>query len=69
MMTGVVTADREATIRLIVRGREGREIEVGAVLDTGFNGSLTLPSPLVVALDLAHTASPWPCWATAPASR
>lgn len=30
----------------------GREHEVEAVLDTGFNGSLTLPSPLIASLGL-----------------
>jgi predicted aspartyl protease len=38
MITGVVTADREAVIRLTVRGPVGQEHEVEAVIDTGFDG-------------------------------
>lgn len=52
MMTGRVTARREATIRLTVTGADQRRHEVEAVLDTGFNGFLTLPSHLVHALRL-----------------
>jgi clan AA aspartic protease len=35
-----------------VRGPEGQEQEIEAVIDTGFDGSLTLPPPLIAALDL-----------------
>jgi predicted aspartyl protease len=51
MITGVVTADREPVIRLIVRGPDGEE-EIEAVVDTGFNGHLTIPPNLIKALDL-----------------
>jgi clan AA aspartic protease len=54
MITGVVNADREATIRLPVQDVSGREHEIEAVLDTGFNGSLTLPPALIATLGL-----PW----------
>jgi len=37
MITGVVTADREAVIRLSVRGPTDQEHEVEAVIDTGFD--------------------------------
>ena len=53
-MVGVVTADREATVRLIARGPFGAEEAVVAVIDTGFNGYLTLPRHLVAALNLNH---------------
>jgi clan AA aspartic protease len=52
MITGVVTASREATIRLRVRGPHGLEQEIDAVIDTGFNGWLSLPSRLITALGL-----------------
>lgn len=39
-MTGVVTVDREATVRFVVRGLAGVEQQIEAVIDTGF---LTLP--------------------------
>ena len=43
MITGVVTADRQATIRLAVRGPAGDELAIEAAIDTGFNGWLSLP--------------------------
>ena len=49
MITGVVTADREAIIRLAVRGPAGAEQQIEAVVDTGFDGWFTLP-PVVIAL-------------------
>lgn len=51
MITGVVKSD-EARIRLKVIGPQGQEQEITAVVDTGFTGSLTLPSVLVKALEL-----------------
>jgi clan AA aspartic protease len=53
MITGVVTASLQAIIRLTVRGPEGQEQEVEAVIDTGFDGTLTLPPALIAALGLA----------------
>lgn len=52
MITGRVTASREAVISLKVRGPDGTEREIEAVVDTGFSGSLTLPSALIEILDL-----------------
>jgi clan AA aspartic protease len=54
MMTGTVNDLREAILRLVVRGPMG-EREVEAVVDTGFDGSLTLPSDLVAELGLPFT--------------
>jgi clan AA aspartic protease len=53
MIAGVVTS-RVARIPLTVRGAGGREETVEAVIDTGFNGSLTLPVTVIRALAL-----PW----------
>lgn len=53
MITGVVRS-RAARIELTIRGPGGHEEEIEAVVDTGFNGSLTLPSSLVKLLGL-----PW----------
>lgn len=54
MITGIVTDECEAVIRLRVRGPSGREREIEAVIDTGFNGWISLPVALISALDL-----PW----------
>jgi len=54
MITGIVTVAREAVISLTVRGPNGQEQEIEAVIDTGFDGSLTLPPALITALGL-----PW----------
>jgi len=52
MIIGVVNANREATIRLVVHGANGQSQEIEAVIDTGF---LTLPSSLIALLGLS-----WP---------
>jgi clan AA aspartic protease len=54
MITGVVTADREPRVRVTVRGPDGQEQDLEAVIDTGFDGSLALPSVVIAALGL-----PW----------
>lgn len=51
MITGTVNAYREAVIHLTVHGSQTQE-EIEAIIDTGFNGFLTLPPPLIAALDL-----------------
>ncbi|MBT9149622.1 MAG: hypothetical protein DDT28_01057 [Dehalococcoidia bacterium] len=52
MITGKVTANREAVIELEVVGSNQRKEKVEAVIDTGFNGYLTLPSDLINSLKL-----------------
>ncbi len=52
MITGIVTSDREAVVSVQVRGVDGGKEVVDAVLDTGFNGFLTLPVSLVSQLRL-----------------
>jgi clan AA aspartic protease len=53
MMTGTVNADLEALLRLVVRDGLDQPHVVEAVLDTGFNGFLTLPPPLIARFGLA----------------
>jgi clan AA aspartic protease len=53
MIIGVVNANREATIRLVVHGANGQSQEIEAVIDTGFTGFLTLPSSLIALLGLS----------------
>jgi hypothetical protein len=43
MIPGRVTASREALIRVKVEGNGGRALEIEAVIDTGYDGELTLP--------------------------
>jgi clan AA aspartic protease len=52
MITGIVNAFHEATIRLPVLSASGQTEEIGILLDTGFSGSLTLPPSLISALAL-----------------
>ena len=52
MIVGIVSRDLEATVRLFVRGENGEELEIEAVIDTGFSGFLTLPSAFVTSLAL-----------------
>src|SRR5262245_33938259 len=52
MITGTVTAAREAVIRLTIRDPAGLEHEVEAVIDTGYNGTLLLPPALVSTMGL-----------------
>lgn len=53
MIAGIVTPEQEAVIHLRVRGREDREEEIEVIIDTGFNGFLTLPASLIARLGLA----------------
>lgn len=57
MIQGVVNAAYEPVVRLVVRGPSGRSREVEAVVDTGFNGYLTLPPALASALELPFVTS------------
>jgi clan AA aspartic protease len=57
MITGVVTAYREAIVRLRLRATSGLEVEVEAVLDTGFTEYLSLPLATIQALNLPQISS------------
>lgn len=54
MITGVVNGDYEPIIRIFIYSNNGQIYERDAVVDTGFNGWLSLPPDLVVILGL-----PW----------
>ena len=47
MILGTITGNHQAVIRFPVCRLGGQEQEVQAVVDTGFNGYLTLPDSLV----------------------
>jgi len=52
VLTGTVNAHNELVIGLPVQDGAGQAHHMEAILDTGFTGSLTLPSSLVARLDL-----------------
>ena len=54
MIRGVVTADYDAIIRLVVIGSRGQRERIEAVVDTGFDGWLSLPLSMIRDLEL-----PW----------
>ena len=63
MIEGTVNASREAVVPLTVASPAGRMQPIDAVIDTGFNGFLTLPAALVSELRLPFVlvaARPWP---------
>jgi clan AA aspartic protease len=52
MIVGQVNTFFEAVVRLSVRGSSQANHEIEAVIDTGYNGFLTLPPDLISALGL-----------------
>jgi len=53
MIEGFVNANLEAVVTIPLLGPTGQTREVAAVVDTGFNGYLTLPPTLVADLGLS----------------
>ena len=51
-MTGIVTARREAVLRLTLQDGTGQEHGCEAVVDTGYTGTLTLPPNVIATLGL-----------------
>jgi clan AA aspartic protease len=52
MITGIVNADFEPIIPLSVCGSDGKIYTQDAIVDTGFNGWLSLPPSLIAQLNL-----------------
>ncbi|MBW4616793.1 MAG: clan AA aspartic protease [Desmonostoc vinosum HA7617-LM4] len=52
MITGIVNADFEPIISLSLQGSDGRIYIPDAIVDTGFNGWLSLPPEFIAQLNL-----------------
>jgi clan AA aspartic protease len=52
MMQGLVDQNCEAAIRLVVGNTDSQRQVIDTVIDTGFTGFLTLPSSVLLKLDL-----------------
>lgn len=52
MIIGIVNAFAEATFNLPIQDADGTEQQVTVIIDTGYDGSLTLPLSLINALGL-----------------
>jgi clan AA aspartic protease len=57
MIHGVVNLRREATLPLVVSNSNGQRQSIDTVIDTGFDGFLSLPSEIIVRLGLPWTIS------------
>jgi clan AA aspartic protease len=53
MISGTVSANREAVVPLRLITAAGQTVDIDAVVDTGFTGSLTLPGALIGLLGCA----------------
>lgn len=57
MMEGIVNSRREATLSVVV-GNSNRQLQsINVVIDTGFNGFLSLPSTIITTLNLPWSGS------------
>jgi clan AA aspartic protease len=57
MINGRVNAHREALVPLSLRGAQDEEHTIEALIDTGYNGFLTLPPDLIQRLSLPFLRS------------
>ena len=57
MIYGVVNLRREATLSLVVGNSSGQREFINTVIDTEFDGFLSLPSEIIVRLGLPWTIS------------
>ncbi|MFZ4666288.1 MAG: clan AA aspartic protease [Prochlorotrichaceae cyanobacterium] len=55
MMHGVVNQSCEATVPLVISNTSRQTRLIDAVIDTGYTGFLSLPSEIIVALNLLWT--------------
>ena len=57
MMLGIVNQRCEAVLPIVVGNITGQRQVIDAVIDTGFNGFLTLPTTMIMTLDLPWSGS------------
>jgi clan AA aspartic protease len=57
MIQGVVNLRCEATLAVVIGNSSGQRQVIDTVVDTGFNGSLTLPAAVIAALNLPWSGS------------
>ncbi|MDE2893671.1 MAG: clan AA aspartic protease [Chloroflexota bacterium] len=57
MITGVVNEQLEAVVSLEIRGPQGDARVINAVVDTGYNGYLSVPPRLVAELGLPYSTT------------
>lgn len=57
MIHGIVNSRREATLPLVIGSSNGQKQLVDTVIDTGFDGFLSLPSDMISRLGLPWTIS------------
>jgi clan AA aspartic protease len=57
MIQGIVNQRGEATLPLVISGSSGQKAVINAVIDTGFDGFLSLPSEMIFRLELPWTIS------------
>ena len=57
MIVGAVSTAYEPVVRLKVQGPSGHSQEIRAIVDTGYNGYLTLPPGLASALELPYVTT------------
>jgi len=54
VILGTVVARQGPVVPLLLRAANGREHTLSAVVDTGFNGWLTLPREIIAALGISY---------------
>ena len=57
MMTGMINDSREAVLTVQIQGPDGQEVEANAIIDTGYNGTLSLPPEMIASLALPARGS------------
>ena len=64
MIEGIVNIRYEAVVALTLQGPQGKARDIEAVIDTGYNGFLTLSTALVTELELPFSALAGQFWPT-----